>query len=90
MVDRLGYIVRKGNCVKYWHRVNGISVPEIGEVVCIIKHWTSNSNKDTVKIERKFYNNNSFSFRTSTGITRMSKSEAVLWKMEQFTVIGMD
>lgn len=88
MLDRLGHIVRKGDCVRYWHRINGVPVPEIGEVVTITKGW--NPKKDQVEIERKFYNDTNLSTRTSSGITKISKAEGVLWKLEQFATIDME
>jgi hypothetical protein len=79
MVDRLGQILHNGDAVRYWHKVNGKSTPEIGEVVGFF------NSSDEIWIERKNYNDTNISYRRSSGITKLSKAEAVLWKMEQFT-----
>jgi hypothetical protein len=78
ITDRLGQIVKNGDAVRYWHKVNGRSTPEIGEVVGFL--YSSGE----IRIERKNYNDTNISFRRSSGITKLSKAEAVLWKMEQF------
>jgi hypothetical protein len=82
MVDRLGNIVRKGDCVRYWHKVNGKSIPEIGEITEVINN--GHPMYCEAKIERKRYNDTNFSYRKAGGITKITKAEAVLWKMEEY------
>lgn len=82
MTDKLGQVVRKGDCVRYWHKVNGNSIPEIGEIIGFVKYGLTQY--DEAMIERKNYNNTNVSYRKSSGLTKISKAEAVLWKMEQF------
>ena len=84
MVDRLGQILHNGDAVRYWHKVNGKSIPEIGEVVGFSTHFGSLSE---IWIERRYYNDTNISYRKSSGITKISKAEAVLWKMEQFASV---
>jgi hypothetical protein len=84
MVDRLGNVVHKGDAVRYWHKVDGKATPEIGEVVRIYVF----AKRQEVSIERKHYNNTNISFRTESGITKITKAEAVIWKFEQFSFDG--
>ena len=81
MIDRLGNVVKIGDCVRYWHKVNGRPVPEVGEVIDIFNVSTM----ETVAIDRKEYNNTNVSYRFKSGITKLSKGEAMLWKMEQYS-----
>jgi hypothetical protein len=89
MVDRLGKIIRNGDCVRYWHKVNGVPTPEIGEVVSVPKASVP-KRYQIVEIERKFYNGTNLSTRASSGITKISKAEGVLWKLEQFATEDME
>ena len=72
MVDRLGKRVYKGDAVKYWHKVDGKPVPEIGEVIAF------NHVRKEFVIERKRYNDTNESIRTKSGITKLTKAEAEL------------
>ena len=78
MTDRLGNIIKRGDAIKYWHKINGRSVPEIGEVINI------NTAFQEVSINRKEYNGTDISIRRASGITKISKGEAVIWKLEQY------
>ena len=74
MVDRFKSIINIGDYVKYWHYCEGKPTPEIGQIVDI--------NVRMVKISRREYSGTQFSYRTPSGIARMTLEEAMLWKME--------
>ena len=82
MTDRLGKPLRKGDCVRYWHKVDGKAIPEIGEFMGITTEY--NLGHSMAIIDRKTYNNTNTSYRTSSGLTKMTKAEGVLWKFDQF------
>lgn len=81
MLDKNDSIINEGDCVKYWHRADGRPILEIGEVVEIRSIRTRPGKVEAV-IQRREYNNTSFSYREKSGITKISKEEATLWKLE--------
>jgi hypothetical protein len=80
MKDRSGKLIHIGDIVKYWHKIDGRSTPEIGEII----EFSGFASEREIAISRKFYNNTDVSYRSSSGITLLSKEEAMLWKLEQY------
>jgi hypothetical protein len=79
ITDRLGNEVKVGDIVLYWHRRERFTRPDLGEVV----------NIPTNRIFEVEYTNSYGEkvscLRSRSGITRFTKGEALLWKLEGAT-----